>query len=264
MIHAFRSEWLKIRRPAMILGGAGAMVGFAVLAIVLTLSRLGRAGGGPGGPGGVVVAAQVAASDGFATLMGVSATFIGVIALAVCAVAVGMEYANGTLRNLLVRQPGRLRLLAGKLLALGAFLALAVALAYGAALATALLLVSGHGISTAAWFSTDGVRSLLTAAGNLLLATLAWGAIGAGLATVLRSTAVAIAGGLAYVLVVENLLVATWSGGAQWLPGQLIDTIARGGTTAVSYTSALGLVGLYLLVAGVVAGALFQRRDVTA
>ncbi len=261
MIRAFRSEWLKIRRPAMMLGGAGAMIGFAVLAIVLTLNRLGSVGSGPGG---VVVAAQVAASDGFATLMGVSATFIGVVALAVCAVAVGMEYANGTLRNLLVRQPARPRLLAGKLLALGSFLALAVALAYGAALATALILVPGHGISTAAWFTGAGVQSLLATAGNLLLATLAWGAIGAGLAAVLRSTAVAIAGGLAYVLVVENLLTATWSGGAQWLPGQLIDAIAQGGTASVSYTSALGLVGLYLLVAGGIVGVLFQRRDVTA
>ncbi len=240
------------------------MVGFAVLAIVLTLNRLGSAGGGPGGAGGAVVAAQLAASNGFATLMGVSATFIGVIALAVCAVAVGMEYANGTLRNLLVRQPRRPRLLAGKLLALGSFLALAVALAYGAALAAALLLAPGYGISTAAWFTGEGVQSLLATAGNLLLATLAWGAIGVGLATVLRSTAVAITGGLAYALVVENLLSAAWSGGAQWLPGQLIDAIARGGTAAVSYGSALGLVGLYLLVAGAIVALLFQRRDVAA
>jgi len=261
MIRAFRSEWLKIRRPAMILGGAGAMVGFAVLAIVLTLGQLGGAGGGPAGE---LTAARVAASDGFATLMRVSATFIGVIALAVCAVAVGRDSTNRTLRNLLVRQPGRLRLLTGTLLALGAFLALAVALAYGAALATALVLVPSHGISTAAWSTTAGVQSLLATAGNLLLATLAWGAIGAGLAIVLRSTAVAITGGLAYTLVVENLLVAAWSGGAQWLPGQLLDAIARGGTTAVSYVSALGLVGFYLLVAGVIVGALFQRRDVAA
>ncbi len=261
MMRAFWSEWLKIRRPAMILGGAGTMIGFAVLAIVLTLNRL---GGAAGRPGGELTAAGVAASDGFAALMGVSTTFIGVIALAVCAVAVGVEYANGTLRNLLVRQPHRLRLLAGKLLALGSFIALAATLAYGAALATALLVVPGHGISTAAWFTTAGVQSLLTTAGNLLLATLAWGAIGAGLATVLRSTAVAITGGLAYVLVVENLLTAAWSGGAQWLPGQLIDTIARGGTTTVSYTSALGLVALYLLVAGIIVGTLFQRRDVAA
>lgn len=261
MMRAFMSEWLKMRRPAMVLGGAGAMVGFAVVAIVLTLNKLGSAGGGPiSGLG----AARIAASDGFAALMGASTTFIGLVALALCAVSVGMEYATGMLRNLLVRQPRRLRLLAGKLLALGSFITLAVVLAYGAALATALLLTPGHGISTTAWFSTEGVQSLFSTAGNLLLATLVWGAIGAGLALVLRSTAVAIAGGLGYILVVETLLTATWSGGAQWLPGQLIKTIARGGTADVSYASALGLVGLYLLVAGAIVSTLFVRRDVAA
>ncbi len=261
MMRVFKSEWLKIRRPAMILGGAGTMIGFAVLAIVLTLNRLSSTGGGLEGALG---AARVAASDGFAALMGATTTFIGIVALAICAVSVGMEYANGTLRNLLVRQPRRLFLLVGKLLALGSFIALAVVLAYGAALATALVLTPSHGISTTAWFSTAGVQSLFATAGNLLLATLAWGAIGAGLALVLRSTAMAIAGGLAYILVVETLLTATWSGGAQWLPGQLIKVIAGGGAPSVSYASALGLVGLYLLVAGVVVSTLFVRRDVAA
>src|SRR5205085_5199622 len=142
MIRAYWSEWWKIRRPGMILGGAGTMVGFAVLAVVLMLSRLDRARGGPGAD--VLTAAQLATSNGFATLITISATFMGVIALAICAVAVGMEYSTGSLRNLLVRQPARLRLLAGKLLALGSFIALAVVLAYGSALATALLLAPGH------------------------------------------------------------------------------------------------------------------------
>ena len=261
MIRAYWSEWLKIRRPAMILGGAGSMIGFAVLAIVLTLRRLGSTGG-PGGS--VLTTALVSASDGFAQLMANSATFIGVVALAICAIAVGMEYGNGTLRNLLVRQPDRLRLLAGKLLAQASFLALVTVLAYGAALATALLVAPGYGISTSAWFTNEGVQSLLSTAGNLLLSTLAWGAIGAVLAIVLRSTATAIAGGLAYALVVENLLSATVSGSKQWLPGQLIDTIARGGTSSVSYASALLLVGLYLLAAVGIAGALFRYRDVAA
>jgi len=262
MIRAYWSEWWKIRRPGMILGGAGTMIGFAVLAVVLMLSRLDRARGGPGAD--VLTAAQLATSNGFATLITISATFMGVIALAICAVAVGMEYSTGSLRNLLVRQPARLRLLAGKLLALGSFIALAVVLAYGSALATALLLAPGHGISTAAWFTTAGVQSLLSTAGNVLLATLAWGAIGAVLATVLRSTAAAIAGGLAYVLVAENLLTAVWSDGKQWLPGQLINALAHGGTSAVSYPSALALVGLYLVVALSAASALFRRRDVAA
>jgi ABC-type transport system involved in multi-copper enzyme maturation permease subunit len=175
-----------------------------------------------------------------------------------------MEYGNGTLRNLLVRQPDRLRFLAGKLLAQATFIAITAALAFGAALVTALLVAPGQGVSTSAWLTGDGARSLLATLGNLMLSTIAWGMIGAVLAVVLRSTATAIAGGLAYALVVENLLNATVSGSDRWLPGQLIDAIAQGGTSTVSYTSALVQVGLYLVVALGVAGTVFRQRDVAA
>ena len=65
-------------------------------------------GGAPTqGPGGRVTAGltavQVVASTGFATLTSISATFLGVVALALCAIAVGTEYGNGTLRNLIVQ-----------------------------------------------------------------------------------------------------------------------------------------------------------------
>ncbi len=266
LTRAFKSEWLKLRRPGMILGGLGAMIGFSILAIVLNLTRL-NATAVPG-PGGRVsaglTAAQVAASTGFATLTSISATFMGVVALAVCAIAIGMEYSNGTLRNLLVREPGRLRLLGGKLLALASFVTLGVVLAYGAALVTALILVPTHDISTAAWFTSDGVQSLLKGAGNLLLATLVWGALGAILALVLRSTAPALSIGLVYILVVEQVILLAWSDGEKWLPGRLISAIAQGGTSVVPYGNALLLVGTFIVAALVAAGAFFRQRDVAA
>jgi hypothetical protein len=245
----------------MILGGAGALVGFALLNIVLRLSQVGVTSA----RGGTLTKAQAATSSGFAKLMigsGPFGAFVGVVALAVFATAVGMEYSNGTLRNLLVRQPDRLRFLAGKLLALASFITLAAVVAYGVALATALLLAPSHGVSTSAWFTAAGLRSLLSAGGDMLLATLAWGAIGAILAIILRSTAIAIVSGLAYGLVVENLLNAAWSAGKHWLPGQLIDVILQGGTSSVAYGSALLLVGLHLLAALILAGSLFRLRDV--
>jgi ABC-type transport system involved in multi-copper enzyme maturation permease subunit len=258
MLRAFWSEWLKIRRPGMLLGGAGTMMGFAVLAVALTLNRLGTGSG----PARDLTAAMLDASNGFALLIANAVTLFGVVALAVGAVAVGMEYSNGTLRNLLVRQPGRLQLLAGKLVALASFVAIAVVLATGVGLVTALVMAPSYSISTTAWLTGEGVRSMLSTTGNLLLSTVAWGAIGAVLAVVLRSTAIAIAGGLAYILVVESLLSATISGSGQWLPGQLIATIAHGGTSDVSYTSALILVGIYLVAALGLAASLFRSRDV--
>ena len=259
VIRAFRSEWVKLLRPSLILGGAGTMAGFAVLAVVLRLSRV---GGTHIGPGTDLTAPMVAASTGFAPLIVYTAPFLGLVALAVCALAVGTEYGNGTLRNLLVRQPARLRLLSGKLLALGSFVTLAVVMSYGVGLAAALLLVPGHGISASAWFTSAGVQSLLSSAGNLLLATLAWGAIGAVLAIVLRSAAAAISVGLGYLLVGETLLSNVWSGGNQWLPRELLVALALGGTPEVAYARALVLSGLYVVVAIGVAAILFRQRDV--
>jgi ABC-type transport system involved in multi-copper enzyme maturation permease subunit len=244
----------------MILGGAGAMSGFAVLVVVLRLSRV---GGAHIGPGTDLTASMVAASTGFAALIGFTAPFLGLVALAVCAVMVGTEYGNGTLRNLLVRQPARLRLLAGKLLALGSFVSLAVVLSYAVGLATALL-VPGHGLSASAWFTSTGVQSLLSTAGNLLLATLAWAAIGAVLAIVLRSAAAAISVGLGYLLVGETLLSTVWSGANQWLPRALLVALAQGGTAEVDYARALVLIGIYLVMALGVAATLFRQRDVAA
>ena len=259
VIRAFRSEWLKLLRPSLILGGAGTMAGFAVLVVVLRLSRV---GGAHIGPGTDLTAPMVAASTGFASLIVFTAPFLGLVALAVCAVAVGTEYGHGTLRNLLVRQPARLHLLTGKLLALGSFVMLAVVVSYGVGLATALLLVPGHSISASAWFTSAGVQSLFSTAGNLLLATLAWAAIGAVLAIVLRSAAAAISVGLGYLLVGETLLSNVWSGGNQWLPRELLVALALGGTAEVAYARALVLIGLYVVVAIGVAAILFRQRDV--
>lgn len=258
MIRAYRSEWLKIRQPAMILGGAGSMIGFAILAIVFTLRQLGSGGR----DGRNLTATLVSANDGFAGLIANSTTFIGIVALAVFAIAIGMEYSNGTLRNLLVRQPKRLHLLAGKVLALASFVTVAALLADGAALATATILAPHYGASTSAWFAGDGLWSLLTVAINLVLSTLAWGAFGAVLGVALRSTASAVVIGLIYALPVENLLTAAWSGGKHWLPGQLFNVIAQGGTSAVTYTSAATIVGIYLVIAVAFTAMLFQRRDV--
>ena len=117
----------------MLLGGAGAIVGFAVLTVVLTFTTASTTpvDQGPGGEG--LTLAQLAAADGLARTVASAAQFIGVVGLAVFAISIAGEYAQGTLRNLLVRQPGRVRLLAGKLLALASFTAIAVVLAEVAA-----------------------------------------------------------------------------------------------------------------------------------
>jgi ABC-2 type transport system permease protein len=262
MIRSFRSEWIKLRRPGMILGGAGTIVGFAILTVALTLTTASAAPTDEGGPGGGVTLEQLAATDGLAAILATAATFIGVVALSVFAISIASEYSQGTLRNLLVRQPRRVRLLAGKLLALASFTTIAVLVAGVAAVTVALLVAPAQDISTSAWFSSAGWTALGAGLGNLLLATLGWGLLGTVLALVLRAPAAAVGVGLAYALPGELLVTAAWADGARWLPGQLLDTLAQGGTSAVTYGWAGLLLALYAVVAVVAATTLFTRRDV--
>jgi ABC-2 type transport system permease protein len=185
-----------------------------------------------------------------------------VVALSVFAMSIASEYSQGTLRNLLVRQPRRVRLLAGKLLALASFTTVAVAVAGVAAAGVALIIAPTQDISTSAWFTSAGWTALGAGLGNLLLATLGWGLLGALLALVLRAPAAAVGVGLAYALPGELLVTAAWADGARWLPGQLLDTLAQGGTAAVTYGWAWLLLALYAVVAVVAGTTLFTRRDV--
>ena len=262
MTRSFLSEWIKLRRPGMIFGGAGTIVGFAILTVVLTMTTASTTptDQGPGGQG--LTLGQLATADGLASILASAATFIGVVALSVFAMSMASEYSQGTLRNLLVRPPRRVRLLSGKLLSLASFTTLAVIVAGVAAVATALLVAPTQDISTAAWFTSAGWTALAAGLGNLLLATLGWGLLGALLALVLRAPAAAVGVGLAWALPGELLVTAAWSDGARWLPGQLLDTLAQGGTTAVTYGWAGLLLALYAVVAVAAGTALFTRRDV--
>jgi ABC-2 family transporter protein len=174
MTRSFLSEWIKLRRPGMILGGAGTIVGFAILAVVLSLTTASSTPTDQEGPGGGVTLAHLATADGLASVLGGAATVIGVVALSVFAMSIASEYSQGTLRNLLVRQPRRVRLLAGKMVALASFTTLAVVVAGIAAVATALVIAPTQDISTSAWFTSAGWTALAGGLSNLLLATLGW------------------------------------------------------------------------------------------
>jgi len=261
MLRSFRSEWIKLRRRAMVLGGAGTLVGFAVLTVALTLMTASTTPADQGPDQGLTLA-QLAAGDGLARTIGGAAQFIGVVALAMFAISMAGEYTQGTLRNLLVRQPRRVRLLGGKLLALASFTAVAVVTAEVAAVVTALVVAPSQDIATAAWFTSDGWAALASGLGNLLLATLGWGLIGALLALLLRSPAAAVGVGLAYALPFELLVTSAWDSGVRWLPGQLLGTLASGGAATVTYGRAALLLAIYAALAVTAGMTLFARRDV--
>ena len=120
MIKVFFAEWRKLRRPTLLFGTFisalffnGLITSFIYLMID---SPDGNADRGRS-VGREVLGLASGSVNGFASIGGL----LGIIALCVFAAQSAQEYTYGTLRNLLVRQPRRLVLLAGKYSAMAAF-----------------------------------------------------------------------------------------------------------------------------------------------
>ena len=260
---AFSSEWVKLRRRSMLAWGLGGGVAFTVLATVFTIERAVKTLSPGFHHGPRITFAQLEQADGLVHGIVDISNLVGIVALCLFAGAVATEYSQGTLRNLLVREPRRVQLLTGKFLALSAFILLAVVLAIVVASGLAFALAPGKGIVTSAWTSSTGVSDFFAALLHVYLACVGYGLFGTALAVILRSPAVAIALGVAWVLPIEAIIVgAIWSNGDRWLPGQLLSALAHGGTTDASYSHALVTLIVYAVLTAGGTLILFARRDV--
>jgi ABC-2 type transport system permease protein len=264
MRNAVRSEWTKLRRPGMLVGGLASMVLVAVLGAVLGVTSAGeRSSSGPRA-GDAISLADLGSVHGLAKALGQSTILLGVVALCLCAAALAGEFSTGTLRNMLVREPRRLRLLSGMTVGVLSFIAAITLVALAIAALVAMAIATTKGVDTSVWFGSAGLSTLAATTGNLVASTLGFGLIGAVLGIVLRSPVAAIGVGVAYALPVEAILSSTIGGIDRFLPGQLLMVLAAGGDYSLSYSAAALTLVVYGVIAVVVAGALFARRDVTS
>ncbi len=263
---ATRSELTRLRRRSFTLGWLGLTF---VLTVMITMFSFVVAGDGtdvsvaPGG--GFPTAAELSGADGRMLPLGAAATILGVVSLSFWAVATASDYTTGLIRLLVQAQPGRIRLLLGKVLALVGWTALVTTIATVAVLFAGPVAAEGSGVSTAGWESNPSVvvGHVLGSWLNTFLALVVWGVIGLAIAVLAKSSAVAISVGLGYVLVIEGLLRAISPDVADWLPGATLTALAKGGTPTTSYPTALGLWLAYAAIGLVAAGLVFRRRDVT-
>jgi ABC-2 type transport system permease protein len=256
------SEWAKLARKGML---AAAIAGVLVTVLGTLISVL-SAGTSTADRGHLLSAtrltvAELTSSRGAAEALANASTLLGIIALGVVAASVGGEYSNGTLRNLLVREPNRVRLLLGKLLGLAGAISLVVVLAVALAVVAGLIGADSNGHDVSAWTTGSGIGHLLVAVVQMIAATLGWALIGAILAITFRSTGIAIVVGVVYALPLENIF-GDISGVARWLPGKLLTAIAAGGNTTASLGAAIWTIALYATLALTAATWIFRRRDV--
>lgn len=265
MTRSFRAEWLKLLRPAVVLGAGGALLLLASLATVLTFAAASKhVSGAPlNNPPLLSTTTQLAAASGISRGFVIAAGFIGILVFVLFTANIAGEFSQGTLRTLLTRQPKRAQLLIGKLAALLTASALALAAAIAVSIALSFALAALRGISTTRWLSSAGTADVGRAYGNTLLTVALFATLGAALALIVRATVPAVAIGVAWMLPLEHIVQGVWIGAGRWFPGLILDAITREGTTVTSYSRAIVL-GLVYAGAFVAVGVgSFLRRDVT-
>lgn len=262
----FLSEWRKLRRPTLFLGSLGVVIGVTALVssllFLLIDSEMGNAD-----RGARITREMLALPTGVTIGFSSSASLLGLVALCVFAAQTAQEYTYGTLRNLLVREPRRIRLLIGKYLSMGAFAIITVLVSAITSVGLAFALSGRAKVATELWTTADARTSLIQTFGNVLISTIGYGTIGMILGLLFRSPISSISIGVGWLLVVESIIAIAWRPSGDWMPGTLLSIVATGGspigvTDLPSYSQSLLRVTVFLVFASLLTGTLFKRRDV--
>jgi ABC-2 type transport system permease protein len=262
MIAALQSELVKVLRRRVLIITALAVVVFAIGSAAIVLSSAG-ASGSPGAGRGVTVTSLSepgGGTDVFTTAVSFAGTFLFVVFVGLVAV----EFSRGTFRTMLLHQPRRLRLLAGKMAGLLGFSAAVLAGAEVLTWLAARLIAPSQNVDVSAWTSADALGQALVDFGSVLFWVTGYALLGMTVAVLVRSVPVALAVGIAWAGPFEHLLQDAWDPAQRFFPGLLLEAFVAGGTSAVSVTRAFVTVALFAALAAAVAGFVFARRDMTA
>ena len=259
VLGSYRAEWLKLsRRPAIWILVAifwlGVLIaGYFFWFLYIQLIQRSNPGTPPPDLGNSFLVPSALLSNVIPNIR----TFGAPIGIILGTLLVGGEYSWGTLKTILTQRPGRLALLGGKFLGLAVFVLIlsvgALLLSYIVSLITALII----GASGA----PPNALELLKGLGAAWLIIAVWATFGAVLATLFRSSALAIGIGLVYTLVIETAVsgvaafLTQFSALARALPGAnagFITDALSGNAAATGDTGSAGR-AVAILVAYVVA-----------
>lgn len=210
-----------------------------------TIARLGEAGGG---------------TQAFA----VGASFVGFFVFVTFIALMATEFSGGTYRALLLRDPHRVRVIAGKLIGALIVAAGAIAITEIASFALSLPLAASKDIATAPWFSAAGAGHAAADFATAMAGVTGWAVFGTTLAVLFRSVPLAIGVGFAWAGPFENIVVDSWTAGYRVFPGQVLAGVIQGGTPEISLSRAVLTGLLYVGIAAAASALLLTRRDVTS
>ena len=261
MLRVIAAELRKLRRPSLSLSTILTVIGTSSLVTSLLFLLIDS-------PQGNAREGQRISRDILQLPSGVvigfnnSATLLGIVALCIFAAQTAQEYTYGTLRNLLVRQPSRMKILFGKLAAMKIFAIVMVIFSAVISIGLSYALAPTAKVSTTLWTNADGQLAIKQGLFNVLISTIGFGLFGMILGLLFRSPISSISIGVIWILIIEGLLSAVVKNIDKYFPGQLLSIVAVGGTEKISYKYALFSSYSILLSGLVIVAFLFKRRDV--
>jgi hypothetical protein len=250
-----------LQRRTLVLAALGAVVFGAVAAVTVFGSAK---TGGPSIAGGPVTLGSLGGSGGGTQAFATAASFVGFFVFVTFIALRGTEQSGGTFRALLLRDPRRLRVLAGQvagiLVIAAGVLAIAEVLTFGASFAMA----AARDVPTSQWFSVAALGDAVKDYATVLAGVSAWAVLGTTLAVVFGSAPLALGVGFVWAGPFEHLVANAWSAGNQWFPGLVLQSLIAGGTAELSLARAVVMACVYTALAASLALYLTARRDVTA
>jgi ABC-type transport system involved in multi-copper enzyme maturation permease subunit len=262
MTRIVRAELVRlVRRRTLVVSALGALAFAAISALTVLASAdqntvRSRQGG--------TTLAQLTSHGGGTEAFAVGASFAGFLVFVTFIALIASEFSSGTFRTLLVRDPHRLRVIAGKvagmLLVAGGIIALFELCTFVLSLAVA----PTQDISTSEWFTMASVRDAGVDYLTVLAGVAGWAIFGTTLAVMFRSAPIALAVGFAWAGPFENIVVDSWSTGFKVFPGQILGSMIRGGTVELGMGRAVVTAVVYTAIAATASLVLVSRRDVTA
>jgi ABC-2 type transport system permease protein len=260
MIDVFRAELLKLTRPRILAGTLVAIVLAAVTATSVAVFSV-EASEGPAAGRGVTLD-ELASAGGGTEAFSLGTSFAGFFVFVTLAANWASEFSQGTFRTLLMQQPSRPNLLAGKLGGMVVFAAGVLLVFGGLTWVLSLALAPTQDVSTSAWLSVAGLAEAAGDYATALFWVSAWASFAMMLGVLLRSTPVTLGVGIAWAGPFEHLTGEAWTALSGIYPGLLLESLAVGGTADASFERALLLLIGYVAIAAAVSLITFTRRDV--
>jgi ABC-type transport system involved in multi-copper enzyme maturation permease subunit len=247
MKNLISAELLKLRTTRMIYGLGLAAVAFAPISAISAISSAGKAGGGP----------ALATPEGIRNVIS-SASAGGIFVLVIGILMMAGEFRNHTATSTFLISPNRGRVVVAKIAASALVGGALAVMASVLTLAVALPWLATKHIHVDVFSRSAGLALL----GSIAAVTI-YGAVGIGVGALIRNQTAAVVTALAWVLVVESLLVSFVHEIGRWTPG--------GASAALTGSSVGGLLPMwggavvfvaYGLAFAAIATRFTMRRDV--